>query len=224
MDNKCSLNTHGLGAKHLTDDVVHQPSPLPPPSLYCCIGVTSWFADAPLPCCTGGEQVCSPPSPRCCIGEPLCSCPRPPCCIGGRGTRSPLGAAGAGGGLVMGGRSALQTGSRVSAGRSPGWAPSAAPLLPPLPPQTARLPPSPKRGHGDERGSPGLPSGRGGGGREKQAPPPPPGSKDILFFLPRTKDNEKRGDSGTYPAKSSPLAGNGGPENGALLPSWPCPR
>ncbi|KAM9532838.1 uncharacterized protein ACIB01_013523 [Guaruba guarouba] len=40
----------------------------------------------------------------------------------------------------------------------------------------------------------------------------------------RTKDNEKREDSGTYPANSSPSAGNAGPENGALLPSSPCQR
>ncbi|XP_050834507.1 basic proline-rich protein-like [Serinus canaria] len=36
-----------------------------------------------------------------------------------------------------------------------------------------------------------------------------------------TKDNEEPGDSGTYPAKSSPLRGTRAPEDGALLPALP---
>lgn len=85
--------------------------------------------------------------------------------------------------------------------------------------------PSPVSGtDGGPRGYPQVPSASGGGGRRGQgeaAPPPPPGSKDILFFLPRTKDNEEPGDSGTYPAKSSPLTDTWGPEDGALLPALP---
>lgn len=222
MGNKCSLNRYGLGAKHLTDDVV-QSSPLPPLPLLlhwsyklvcrCPPSMLHWRGTGLQPPLSSllhwGTRLQLPPILRAALGDDgVCGDPSV--------LHEPRGG---------GGGSALQPGNRrVSPERSPSWAPSAAPLLPPLPPQTARLPPYPK-GVTETKGGPqGSPQGAAGGGRERQAPPPPPGSKDILFFLPRTKDNEKREDSGTYPAKSSPSAGNGGPEDGALLPSSPCPR
>lgn len=79
------------------------------------------------------------------------------------------------------------------------------------------------------RGPPGRPRGEGRGGRgvvrrERRRPPPPPGSKDILFFLPRTKDNEERGGSGTY-RRLQPAASRRGPRgrDAAALLALPAP-
>ncbi|XP_051658062.1 translation initiation factor IF-2-like [Manacus candei] len=91
------------------------------------------------------------------------------------------------------------------------------------------VPPLPLTRHGQDtaggpREFPRVPSASGEGwegGPAEAAPPSPPGSEDILFSLPRTKDKEERG---TYLANSSPLAGTGGPEDGALLRCSPFPR
>lgn len=148
-----------------------------------------------------GEQVCSPPSARCCTGEPK-PATAPLGAATGTGRAEPPGAAGEG-------RERPQP-PRVTR----------APLVPHLPLSAAQ---SRARAGVPEgtRGSPQRPARGGSGGQGEAAPPPPPGSKDILFFLPRTKDNEEPGDSGTYPTKSSPLANTRDPEDGALLPALP---
>lgn len=173
MGNKCSLNRHGLGAKHLTDDVV-QPSPLPPP-LYCCIGVTSWFADAPLPRCTGGEQVCSPPSPHCCIGGPVCSCPPVLPAAMGDGVLGAAGAAEAGGEALCSPAAAeCQRGGRRAG-------------LPLRHPFSRRSPPK-LRGSPQKRvtetsgGSHGSPQGKAGGGAGRgRRPLPLPAPRTFCF-------------------------------------------
>lgn len=199
MGNKCPLNRDGLGAKHLTDDVV-QSSPLPP-SLHCCNGVKSCFADAPLPCCTGGDQVCSPPiSSTAALGNPSAAAPVLRSALGDGvcGAPSVLHEQGGGGALCSSAADECHRGGRRAG------LPLQHPFSRRFLPRSARLPPHPKGVTETNGGPQGSPQGEAGGGRERQAPPPPPFSKDILFFLPRTKDNKKRGGTGTYPAKSSP--------------------
>lgn len=185
MGNKCSLNRYGLGAKHLTDDVV-QSSPLPPLPLLlhwsyklvcrCPPSMLHWRGTGLQPPLSSllhwGTRLQLPPILRAALGDDgVCGDPSV--------LHEPRGG---------GGGSALQPGNRrVSPERSPSWAPSAAPLLPPLPPQTARLPPYPK-GVTETKGGPqGSPQGAAGGGQGEAGAPSPSRLQGHFVFPPKDK-------------------------------------
>lgn len=94
MGNKCTLNRYGLGAKHLTDDVV-QSSPLPPLPFTAAMELRAGLQMPPFHAALEGNRSAAPPPllPTAALGSPPVVAPVSALQRGGRGERSPLGAA-----------------------------------------------------------------------------------------------------------------------------------
>lgn len=149
MDNKCSLNRYGLGAKHLTGDVVES-SPLPPPST-AALELQAGLQMPPFPAAPEGSRSAAPPFPTAALGNPPGAAPILLAAFWGAGVSgapSVLQGQGGGGALCSPGAERCHRGGRRAG------APAAAPLLPPLPPRNRAALPSSKRGDRDTRGSP----------------------------------------------------------------------